>query len=150
MFTDLYGYALKAKLWSLVLENIDEKLPSHRKAKIQLANLEALTKKFEREFPSDLLLRVPEKKLRKMRGQFKSRVAQKDKLVDKTIRKLIEESVVPDLQNAGVKITAKKIRGAAHEYIIKMNKMANERAEQALRESYDAVAKVLGGSSELR
>src|SRR6185437_8356096 len=119
MFTDLYGYAIKAQIWNAVLDNFerDRDLPSYREARLNIANLERLTQKFKREFSADLLRTMTQEKLRKKRGQFKYRVSQQDKLVDKSIRRLIEDSIVRELQSlpGGQRFTKKKVRGAVQQ-----------------------------------
>jgi len=148
MFTDLFGFAIKAQLWSSIFEDkFDKSLPAYRKARIDLANLERLTKKFEREFTSEMLLSVPEKKLRKARGQFKHRVVQQNKAVDKSIRTLIEETAVGDFKSAGVQtVTAKKLRGIVQRYVAQVNREATQKAKKALQQSYEAVVAALSGN----
>jgi hypothetical protein len=141
MFTDLYGFKFKAEFWAYILEKMDKDLPSYRDAKIHVAHLGRLTKKFEREFPTDLLETMPAKQLRKKRGQFKKRVAEQDKLVNKSIRKVIEDAVVRQFPN----IPRKKIRGHVQEYVLKLNRDLNRETQLALEKSYAAVRAALSG-----
>jgi hypothetical protein len=138
-FSDFYGFEFKAKFWAFVLESIDADLPSYRAAKINIANLERLVKKFDRTFPPELLETISDKNLRQRRGQYKQRVAQNDKLVDKSIRKLIEEMVIRDFekeaQPGAKKITPKKIRGGVQKYVARTNQAVNKQLKKTLLES---------------
>ena len=145
MFTDLFGYSLKAQLWTLALQNFDKTLPSYRQAHIHLANLERMIKKFEQK-PLDLLEKMPDKKLRKLRGQYKRDVAQQDKQVDKSIRKLIEEEMLRTLNSTpgGQNIKAKQLRGAVQRRVASINRDVIQRGQRALG-SYQAAAAALDG-----
>ncbi len=147
-FTDCYGYSCKAHLWTLILEGFDKTVPSYRAAKLSVANLERAIQKFDRECTAERLDTMTEKKLRKLRGQLKRRVAQQDKIVDKNLRKLLEEKVLRDLHSfpEGKKIKAAQLRGAVQKRLAGINRDTHRSAQKALRASYNAVAAVLGGT----
>jgi len=144
MFTDLYGYSFKAEMWTRALAQMDKTLPSYREAKLHLANLERLIRRFEREVPVELLDTMPVKQLRKKRGQYKQRVAQQDKRVDKSLRALIEESALRELQLDGQKYK-RLVRGHVQKRVADLNRQMNQIAKKTLRLQYRAVARVLSG-----
>lgn len=161
MFTDLYGFATKVQVWTVFIANLEE-FPSYRTVKIRLANLERLINRFDKEVPTDLLLSVPEKKLRKIRGQYKRRVAQEDKKLERCIRQLIEEAIIHDFgcpvnerlllkpsfpPPPGGKAKPAQIRGAVQNGVARVNRYILAKSQLALRESYEAARSALGGDS---
>ena len=103
------------------------------------------TRRFHREFPTKLVLTLPEKELRKMRGQYKYKVSQQDKLVDQCIRTLVEEAMVESVQQHGRRVSQKQIRGSVQKRLAALNRSISEKSQKTLQQSYEAARRVLGG-----
>jgi hypothetical protein len=71
-------------------------LPGAREASIQIAKLRKMCSQYSNRFPVEAILIGPEKKknLNKAKGEFKSRLGKQNKLVDKLIVRVFQESLI--------------------------------------------------------
>jgi hypothetical protein len=145
---ELFGFELRAKMWDQILNNFPKDLPSYRSTRQSIAGLERVIQKCEKEIPAEAILRMPEKKLRKLRGQCKYRVSQQDKIMTKKICKLVEELVIREINSSevGVKLRSGKVlRTHLQKRIAETNRLLNERAQKTLSGRSSAASKALYG-----
>jgi hypothetical protein len=106
-------------------------LPTYRETMIQLAKLERMAQDFERQFPLAVLAIAGKLgKLGKTQGQHKHRLHQQNKLVDRVIRKLIEEKIISD--NKHKQLTANKIRGTVKACVEAINGDCHKKMTETL------------------
>jgi len=140
----LKGTTMKAVLAVFML---DGKTEARRKANIHVENFIRMAENYAHRFSPLTMIRPSRRRLKAQRD-FKKRLTQKERVVDKCMREVMEETFVRHANEVPVRglppMTPKKIRSGIQKLMAKMNKDF-QKGFREIEAGYEAAQKTLSG-----
>jgi hypothetical protein len=146
MFLDALAFEKKGLFMRYLLTKMssEKNLASYRIANIQVEHFIKAAKKYQEEYPPLLLIGDPPNIMKKWRAS-KVSLLQREKQLDKSIRKLLEEAVLRTLQSRNAKIRKGDVRAAIQKYVTKINVEFRKDFRKFIAAGYEAARKALSG-----
>ncbi len=128
---------------------LDGKTEARRKANIHVENFIRRAEKYDGKFSPMTMIGASQKRMKAQRD-FKKRLTQKERVVDKCMREVMEETLVRNVNSFPVPgvppLTRRKIRSGVQELMARMNKEFQKNFRE-IEAGYEAAQKALSGEN---